>query len=247
VEPPRPGKINRQAYCGTCPGRLFAMKKSNAGFTLIELLVVVTIVTLLLAMILPCLNNAMELPRKTRCQMQLSDIVAGFTQYHTENNGTFPRCALGWSPLPEDWLWWTTGRDVQKSGIGAYFSGNITRVLVCPSDNLNVRPRVLTEPYRYSYTFNGPFSCDWTPSLRWSQVVNLGQKYLVVDEDAISIDDGHFHPLLVGTYIENFLGTRHDGNKQTIYGKGNVGFLDGHAEYVTRDWTHMQAHYDPLY
>jgi len=67
----------------SCPG------SPCSGFTLIELLVVVTIVTLLIAILLPGLREARQQTKRTLCQANLRQIAVGWHCYLDENRGVF--------------------------------------------------------------------------------------------------------------------------------------------------------------
>ena len=76
---------------------------SQKGFTLIELLVVIAIIALLVAILLPSLNRAKELARRTACAANLSAIGKGMGMYSTEVEnpaGLYP-IAAGTISLPD--------------------------------------------------------------------------------------------------------------------------------------------------
>ena len=60
------------------------------AFTLIELLVVISIVSLLMAILLPALAAARESARRIKCGTQLRQIGMAGLMYADENDGTFP-------------------------------------------------------------------------------------------------------------------------------------------------------------
>jgi prepilin-type N-terminal cleavage/methylation domain-containing protein/prepilin-type processing-associated H-X9-DG protein len=64
--------------------------RKKSGFTLIELLVVVAIITVLIAMLLPALNQVREKTRELVCASQLRDIGLRFQSYLQEYNDTYP-------------------------------------------------------------------------------------------------------------------------------------------------------------
>ena len=129
---------------------------------------------------------------------------------------------------------------------------------------MQTRPRIITEAYRYSYTFNHRLSSNpYTPwqAVRASEVRNASAKILLMEEDSISVDDANFHPHFIATIGENMLGTLHDPRKRwdfhEWYGqplkrrpdrkeRGNVAFADGHVETVAREYPWNPAHYEPL-
>lgn len=61
----------------------------SIGFTLIELLVVIAIISLLVSILLPSLQNAKELARKTACQSHLHTLSLGMALYVHEHDGQF--------------------------------------------------------------------------------------------------------------------------------------------------------------
>ena len=57
------------------------------GFTLVELLVVIAIIALLMAILMPALNRARELGRRTVCLGNLKQLVFAWVMYADQNSG----------------------------------------------------------------------------------------------------------------------------------------------------------------
>lgn len=64
--------------------------RTNKGFTLIELLVVISIIALLIALLLPALQQARNEALATQCMINTRSLGQAFTAYATDNDGNNP-------------------------------------------------------------------------------------------------------------------------------------------------------------
>lgn len=79
--------------------------KTRACFTLIELLVVVTIISVLIALLLPALSSARESAKRVVCASQLRTHGTVFNMYANSNNGWFPDGDLYYHPSLLNYAW----------------------------------------------------------------------------------------------------------------------------------------------
>ena len=167
-----------------------------------------------------------------------------------------------------------TVADVRQSAIARYLApnGNVTNAFfTCPSDNLEQRAQ---NPggsyYNYSYTMNyfledSPYdSVNGYKAPRLPAIKNSSDKIILAEEDPLTINDGAWVPPVIDNRdgSQSIAGTdllciRHDAYKaKPVFGwsmpdipnierRGNVNFVDGHAEFVSRKYAHDRAHVDP--
>jgi prepilin-type N-terminal cleavage/methylation domain-containing protein/prepilin-type processing-associated H-X9-DG protein len=221
------------------------------GFTLVELLVVIGIIALLISILLPALGRAREQGNQIKCLSNLRQLGTAFVMYTNDNKGRYPFHADIGGTQREDWIYWQASRKLSESAIALHLGASNPEVFRCPSDDTDNRPRVLTEPYHYSYTFNYLFSSNGPIKPKYAAVRNSTTKIILVEESELSADDGNWHPTLVGTNVENFLAVRHgrrpakDGVGFDDDRLGNVAFADGHGAYITRRDSRDPSFYDP--
>jgi prepilin-type N-terminal cleavage/methylation domain-containing protein/prepilin-type processing-associated H-X9-DG protein len=139
---------------------------------------------------------------------------------------------------------------------------NLESLFRCPSDNLESRPRAADggqNAYRYSYSMNrlwtnpvknvagAPYAAGdrYGGSLFTGKVASIKDpagKILLVCEDEQTLDDGTWSPNPQAWYNANInaVAARHEMKFKrssggiNINARGNVGFVDGHVDFMTR-------------
>lgn len=226
------------------------------AFTLVELLVVIGIIALLISILLPSLSRAREQANSLKCLSNLRQLGAAFIMYNNENQGRYPAPAV--SVRVDDWVYWQKARFAQRNEgrIVPYLGGTMNDPLLqCPSDSLDARPAKPSDPYLYSYTVNENIVQHYARSanqrtLSVTQIVDPSNKILAIDESYETLDDGCWAPQNYKTDKKNVLSRKHD--KQTEdkndpdVGRGNVLFVDGHAEFFPRKDAFLERYYHPF-
>jgi prepilin-type N-terminal cleavage/methylation domain-containing protein len=182
------------------------------AFTLIELLVVVGIIAVLAALFLTTGKGARESANRTQCTNNLRQLAAAVMAYAQDHDGALPQPAAEWVRLA--------------------VKADNANLLRCPSDQ-NERTTV----HPHSYTLNG-YAGEGLPMPRLTAWRSPGQKIMLAEEDAATIDDAVWQP--VGPPAGK-LSTRHEQQGQ----RGLVAFGDGHADYIATKDAALPKHYDP--
>jgi prepilin-type N-terminal cleavage/methylation domain-containing protein/prepilin-type processing-associated H-X9-DG protein len=108
-----------------------SVRRERAAFTLIELLVVIGIVSVLLSILLPAINNVRRGGETAQCLANLQQIGAGFVMYMNDHGGYLPPLEYGGSGDLDPGRFWInlmSNRKYIKANDGTAGS-----VYMCPS------------------------------------------------------------------------------------------------------------------
>ena len=232
--------------------------RRRQGFTLIELLVVIAIISLLVSILLPSLNHARELTKRTICASNMHHINMGLHMYTTQDNKNhFPpapewsnaRCSMElWSKdnMEKDLCtYWTSppggkiGYNDPWFGLGLLFDTKIMEEpepFYCPS--IKKEDSIFTYPQGwYSEGMD-----DRNPKWRYGSIqyrlfgqpVTQGTPGVSIEqvEELWQIEEVATEALICDVILNTFSARGVDPpHMSPVYGM-NVGFGDGHGEFL---------------
>jgi len=98
-------------------------ESARDGFTLIEILVVIAIISLLMGLLLPAVQNSREAARRIQCANNLKQIGLAITSFCENNNGKFPRSTHSTMDWEKTWIYTL-----------APYMENVDKIRICPND-----------------------------------------------------------------------------------------------------------------
>jgi prepilin-type processing-associated H-X9-DG protein len=201
-------------------------ERAAAAFTLLELLVVASVISVLVALLLPAFGKAKAKASQAPCLNNLRQLQAAWQMYVDEHQGNLPNNEAKldgtvWRGKTNSW----TGphnaadqADALKLGcLWPYTQG--VGIYRCPGD----RSRH-TRTYGMNGNLGGRTAEVQTVIVRASEIPDTQRLFILADEHELSVDDGHF---LVWPYPDDrWVNMPTDRHGQA----GVFTFPDGHVE-----------------
>jgi prepilin-type N-terminal cleavage/methylation domain-containing protein len=219
----------------------------TAGFTLIELLVVISIISLLIALLLPALGAARRAAQATTCGANLHQLAIGITNYSVDHDGQIPLGPetphLFFNPTPRKqvattyaWL----GTEQTHDGLGVLLSHYLPepKALFCPGDDTR-------DPVEELSHIQAQGGTDGFSSYLYRQIDqaeharldDMGNNEAGETADMIAIDMnslGTLHPSLERTNHQNEL-------VNILYRDGHVSGMQNSDQMFTMDQASADA------
>ena len=228
------------------------------GFTLVELLIVIGIIALLVAILVPALNRAREMSRRTVCLSNMRQLTAAWLMYAGEHHGRLcnalgnPKWAGGAFPLPNPEAYVPPQTFIPQGQLWPYLRD--FRIYICPDDPQEVHPAnsiaflALPGGTACSYWLNLLLGGSGTSGLppappapytsfhayTLSQIRYPGHTYVFIENGNVwGIEPSNATPVYPNNMAEGIFYARFHLNSAGFAEGCTISFVDGHAIFWT--------------
>ncbi len=187
---------------------------SRRGFTLIELLVVIAIIAILAAILFPVFARAREKARQTSCLSNVKQIMLAEIMYEQDNN----ECTASYSSHPG-----AAATYSYREMLEPYLKND--QIGLCPSDDRSTG-------WSYGPNISDTGVANLATSHGYLYCFRKVATFQYPAETAIFADSAGSYWRYSAADIQN-MRFRHNGG-------ANVGYLDGHAKFVTEGFVRSE-------
>jgi len=236
---------------------------TNAAFTLIELLVVISIISLLIAFLLPALGQARDAARAAQCASGMRQLGIGMLSYVSENNDRMPYAGWkvnGWQGSPVVDISWDdlvsdyTGDPLSEAEMNKGGTAQAHPLLACPGNPLDLLPGWGARDYRLMSALGGTY-LGATPapapySVGLTEIIAPSSTFMLVEAPTIGHNVGRgrvagssvSRPYIQAREVAEIYGLR-SGNNVIYDERFDLGVHNGMSTY---NYLHCDGHIETM-
>jgi|GEM_PF-1083484 len=236
---------------------------TNAAFTLIELLVVISIISLLIAVLLPALGQARDAARAAQCASGMRQLGIGLLSYVSENNDRMPYAGWkvnGWQGHPQINISWDdlisdyTGDPLSEWEKSKNGTTQAHALLACPGNPLDLLPGWSYRDYRLMAKLGGNYlgttAAPAPYSVQLTEIIAPSSTFMLVEAPTTGWNVGRgrvegssvSRPYLQAREVAEVYGLR-SGNNVVYDPRFDLGVHNGMSTY---NYLHCDGHIESM-
>jgi prepilin-type N-terminal cleavage/methylation domain-containing protein len=201
------------------------MPVARRGFTLLELLVVVAIISVLIALLLPAVQQAREAARRMGCRNNLSQIALALHNYHATHRVLPPGSVNETGPVKvgvttDNHFGWIAQILPELDEVNVWKQIDFTKTSYQQPSGFLRSPKVLHCPTRPGGF--APYAGCYNDSAAPIDTDNNGVLFLNSSVRMQDITDGRSHTLLVGEVLASSSFAWYQGTEATLHYSGGA-------------------------